>query len=234
MKKTLKQGKNGVMFGKNVIQIKKRFLFFMTCVFVFVATFLIVPLMLGIFRPSALYYVLLKKPALVFPDQISKDYYEALDRGKVTRDPNEKYDKLIQGTWAIESPYTSLLEFRNWDGWQDTRLYLYPDGRFKLINANIQIDDLWENYKKNDNVRIAPDYTGTWHLSGISAFGVIFHDKNAKPSKLRYMMLWDTDVNSSEGYRLCQTIEMSTDRAGMVWKKMSDQTDEFCTTAGAE
>jgi len=184
---------------------------------VFIAIFLVVLFAMGIFHPSALYYLLLEKHTLVFPDSTSQIYYRCLDEGKVLRDPNEKYDKLVQGTWALESPY-ALFDFRDWRGWQDTRLYLYPDGRFKLLKPILHLDNL-RDYR-NPHIE---SLSGTWKLLGYWCFSIQCYENSGECSLFRYMLLWH--LPSSNQYRLCQPLDAGGD-FGIVWKKVSDETDE--------
>ncbi|MDR1140395.1 MAG: hypothetical protein LBL62_01795, partial [Planctomycetaceae bacterium] len=167
----------------------------------------------GIFRPAMIYYILhdyvfYEGPYVVMssPDSGERFVHEEADEKTIA-----KYEKLLYGTWAIENPYTALFELRDWSGWQETRLYFYSNGEFKLIKPVKHIEYL-------DEHNIVGDVSGTWKLSAMHHFTVSFSEKH-----LRYMVLWEIRLkNEPRQYKLCQPFELSEDTAGgLIWKKIS-------------
>lgn len=175
----------------------------------------------GIFHPLAFYYLVFR-PSRVYVDSDSLEYYKALDENKIERNPDERYEKIVQGTWKLESPYSRPFDGW-WTGWRNTRLHLYPDGRFELVDPIQNLDYLWED-KVNTGNR-----TGIWlpTYSFHYGYSVTFQGVNGERSYLRYMVLWETKSNDPlKKYKLCQTLDFPTDMIGTVWVKVSEQVEK--------
>ncbi|MDR1484262.1 MAG: hypothetical protein LBT09_05520 [Planctomycetaceae bacterium] len=209
-----------LVFGQNKIDGNFRQLFLrLGVVGTFFMFFLILLLYVaGIFRPAMIYYILHEYVFYEGPYVVmnSPDSGELFVREEVDEKIIAKYEKLLYGTWAIENPYTALFELRNWSGWQETRLYFYPNGEFKLIRPIKHIEYL-------DEHKIVGDVSGTWKLSASVYYGVSFSEH------LRHMVLWEIRLkNRPRQYKLHQPIELPGETAGgLIWKKISDQTDDI-------